>query len=126
MTPLDITKRRAEAQVDALADAARQAWASPAPTQYPIYDRKYAEAKDYLAGLPEVDEPEDYPFVMAEVGITADTPLEVATIIKTMGDAWYAISVEIETIRLSAKKAIRNAASETEVMAALAITYPQP
>lgn len=68
------------------------------PAQQMIYLAKEAEALAYLAATPA--DLGQYPLIAAEVGITADTALELAQLWVGTANQWRALAANIEAIRL--------------------------
>lgn len=90
------------------------------PGQDPIYKAKQEEAEAYLLEDPEPLTLDGYTFLAKEIGITADTPLELAQLWVTMRDQWEAIGSDLEAIRLGFIKEIRAATTKAEVDALVA------
>lgn len=103
--------------------AVRSIFVTDLPGQEMIYLDKLTEARAYL-----VDAQSDltnYPAIVAELGITADTPYELAQLWLNMSAMWKVVSAGIETIRLSAVSAINVATSEAEIDTVLAAAQSQ-
>lgn len=115
---LQAVKRAACADIDAQAEALRLTVLTPGAGQMAAYQRKESQAREFLtATAPTPPEAlaafeRTYSAIYGEVGITADTPEEVARVVVKNADAWYAFGDAIERVRLAAKNAI-NAASDT-------------
>lgn len=90
----------------------------------------YQEKKDQavaVLGQPADAElvPEDYPVLAASVGIEADTLRQVAALVMERYETFVEISGAIERVRLSAKKAIHDAATVEDAKAICeAVTWP--
>ncbi len=90
----------------------------------------YQEKKDQavaVLGQPADAElvPEDYPVLAASVGIEADTLRQVAALVMERYETFVEISGAIERVRLSAKKAIHDAATVEDAKAIFeAVTWP--
>lgn len=111
--------------IDNAAGMARKQWVSGGEGQQMTYLAKEAEAKEYLEAQNPVDT--DYPMLLAEVGVTAATTLEVATVINTLAIGWRQTSGQIENVRLTAKQAISDASDYTSAQAVYdAVAWPTP
>jgi hypothetical protein len=110
------------ALVDQSAEAARQRFVTPGAGQAAVYLRKEAEARRFLALDPEVQAAQEagpsWPYLSAEINVTAGTLAEVATIIVALADAWDQAAAAIEALRLAAKATIAEASSQAECRAA--------
>lgn len=91
---------------------------TPLPAQQMKYARKEAEARAYLTDPDPL--PVNYPWIMAEVGITAPTAYEVAQVYLNMAELWVQIAVQYEPLRLTCVNALGAATTKTEVIQALA------
>ena len=109
-------------QVDAQAETTRLLWITPGSGQALTYEQKRAEA-ERMAGDP-APEPEAYPMLAAEVGITAATLSAVGALVRARAAAWTAIAAQIESLRLQAKAAVMAANNAAEARAAAAVTWP--
>jgi hypothetical protein len=110
--------------VDMQAEGARLAWITPGAGQAAVYLMKREEAMAFAAAADP--DPDDYPLLGAEVGITAPTLGEVAAIVTALADAWTQAAAAIEVIRLGAKRAIAEAETIEAVIAAATVSFPQP
>ncbi|MFC3693137.1 hypothetical protein [Chenggangzhangella methanolivorans] len=110
--------RRAEAcaRIDAAAEVARLAFITPGAGQMLVYEQKLREAEAFLAD--DTIAEDLIPHVVAEVGVTAETKHQVATVIVWMRDAWLQVSPMIERRRLEAKAAAMSAMTLAELEAA--------
>jgi hypothetical protein len=124
MTPLVRARAIWSRNVDMQAEAARLAWITPGAGQAAVYLLKREEAMTYAADADP--DPEDYPLLGAEVGITAPTLGEVAAIVIALAAAWTDAAAAIEVIRLGAKRAIAEAETIEAVIAAATVSFPQP
>lgn len=88
------------ARINARAGAARARFVTIAAGQEMIYLAKEAEAHRFRAA-PTADL-STYPFLAAEVGITAPTPAALADVWATAAAQWRAIGAMIEQARLGA------------------------
>jgi hypothetical protein len=109
-------KAKAIAGINDWAGQQRLALITDLPGQDMIYLRKEAEAKAWMADPAPVLA--SYPLIAAELGITADTPDQIAQIWLNMADLWARAAAEIETNRLAAIQQIEAATTEAEIMAA--------
>lgn len=110
------------AKVDADAEAARLLWITPGSGQALTYEQKRAEAERMAAD--PAPQPEAYPLLAAEVGITANTLAAVGTLVRARAAAWTAIAAQIESLRLQAKAAILAASNAAQARAAAAVPWP--
>lgn len=113
----------AKEQVDSLAEQKRQAILTAGVGMQAAYERKETEARAYL--LDPAPEDAKYPYLAAEVGITAPTMRGVAEIIVKAAEAWWGYGAAIETVRLQAKKDLATATTTGEIEAILnALSWP--
>ena len=93
----------------------RASFVTVIPAQDMLYLEKAAEARRFLAAWPSPDavpaeiDPDPalgYPFILAEVGITAATPHEIAVIYVTGAATFRAAGAALETVRLGSVAAI--------------------
>ncbi|MGR3749599.1 hypothetical protein [Paracoccus sp. (in: a-proteobacteria)] len=87
------------------------------PAQDMIYQNKEDEAKAYLADADPVLA--DYPFIAAEVGVTAPTVFEVAQVYVNMAFMLRAQAAQLENVRLSTIAAIEQATDASQVATAV-------
>jgi hypothetical protein len=120
--PLNTLKLTLTAQVDADAEAARLLWITPGSGQALTYEQKRAEA-ERMATDP-APQPEAYPMLAAEVGITADTLSDVGALVRSRAAAWTVIAAQIESLRLQAKAAVMAAINAAEARAAATVPWP--
>ena len=120
--PLEALKAAAAAEIDAQAEKQRQRYLTPGAGQALVYERKRAEA------LRIVDDPSpdaaDYPFLAAEIGITAATLVDVAAVVRTLAGQWASAAAAIEAARLGAKAAIAAATTPPAIRAAAQVAWP--
>jgi hypothetical protein len=109
-------------QVDAQAETTRLLWITPGSGQALTYEQKRAEA-ERMATDP-APQPEAYPMLAAEVGITADTLAAVGALVRARAAAWTAVAAQIESLRLQAKAAVMAANNAAEARAAAAVQWP--
>ena len=110
------------AQVDREAEAARLLWITAGSGQAMTYEQKRAEA-ERMATDP-APQPDAYPLLAAEVGITADTLAAVGALVRARAAAWTAIAAQIESLRLQAKAAVMAANNAAEARAAAVVNWP--
>jgi hypothetical protein len=103
--------------VMALIKRARERFITNLPGQDAIYQAKEAEAIAYInAENPVLSE---FPLLSAEVGITANTAIDLANLWITMANQWRNTAAQLESIRMTANIAINSATTEAEIEAAL-------
>lgn len=120
--PLVERKRLASTQIDEAAEAARLRYITGGSGQAMTYQQKATEAAAALAATDP--DPADYPLIVAEIGITAPTLLEVATVIDGAYQQWRVVGAAIEALRLGGKAAVAAAMTVEDVKAAADITWP--
>lgn len=124
----DIVALRAAAigRVNATAGTVRARFITAIPGQDMIYLEKAAEARRYLAAYPApADEPATldpdpelgYPFLIAEIGITAPSAWALAQVWVQGAALFRQLGSGIETIRLGSVAALEAAASPVEIAA---------
>lgn len=121
-------KQSASEMVDKSAEEQRLRWITGGAGQAMTYQAKTQEAMDFLAAHARNEEvdPNRYPFLSAEIGISGKTLLDVANVVDFTHRQWAVLAAAIERIRLSSKSAITKAKSEAAVQAILdAITWPE-
>lgn len=108
-------------KIDDEAGAVRCRFITEAPGQQLTYSRKEAEARAWVAA----SEPElgDYPFLAAEVGATGLSAGDAAAAIIAAADQWAQIGAAIEGARIAAKRAVSEAATVTDKIAAAAVDW---
>ncbi|MFK3857794.1 hypothetical protein [Agrobacterium pusense] len=119
---LEDRKVTAAQQIDADAEAARLRYITGGSGQAMTYQQKAAEAAAALAATDP--DPADYPLIVAEIGITAPTLLEVAAVIDGAYQQWRVVGAAIEALRLGGKAAVAAAMTVEDVQAAADITWP--
>lgn len=115
---LEQEKRRMIHLVNRAIGDVRRRYITDIPGQEMLYIRKEEEARRFLDDLNP--DPEHYPLVMAEVGITGETAFQVATIYVMMGRELINTAAPLETLRLSTVLAIETAETFEAVEAAWA------
>ena len=119
---IDTLKLTLTTQVDAEAEATRLLWITPGSGQALTYEQKRIEA-ERMATDP-APQPEAYPMLAAEVGITAATLSAVGALVRARAAAWTAVAAQIESLRLQAKAAVMAANNAVEARAAAAVQWP--
>ena len=117
---LELAKAAAIARVNGWAASERARHITAIPGQDMIYLAKEAEALRWLAADPAPADLTGYPLLAAEIGITAETPDQLAQLWVHLGQIWRGLAAGIETLRLGTIKAIAEAGDEDGVSAALA------
>ena len=105
--------------IDSQAEAERLKIISPGAGLAAIYIYKATEARAMLDAYAKdpnfVPTETDYPFMFAEVGITGATAKDVAQVIHTNQQTWTQIGMQIEAIRLNAKRMVGEASKRSEI-----------
>ena len=110
-------KRAAVAQVNGMADQVRRMFITPIIGQEMVYLEKEAEARRYLDDLePDLS---DYPFISAEVGVSAVTAQQVAQLYLNLGAQWRVVGSMLENVRLGSIAAIEAATTLAQISAAV-------
>lgn len=110
-------KRAAVAQVNGMADQVRRMFITPIIGQEMVYLEKEAEARRYLNELePDLS---DYPFISAEVGVSAVTAQQVAQLYLNLGAQWRVVGSMLENVRLGSIAAIEAATTLAQISAAV-------
>jgi hypothetical protein len=94
----------------------RKAYVTDIPGQDMIYMRKEEETRRWLSATnPDIA---DYPFIAAEIGVTADTPDQLAQIWLNMAYQWATVAASLERFRLTtlASVAVSQTPSEAEAL----------
>jgi len=112
----DQTKKRAKYEVLVASEAARKHFITSLPGQDAIYQAKYEEALAFQAD-PNPDMAQ-YPFISAEVGLTAATAAELAAMWIQLRTAWITAAASVENARFVANATINAATTVSEVYAA--------
>jgi len=108
-------KLRAVALVNAEAGRVRSLYITVMPGQEMIYLLKEAEARNFLAQENPPVDLTDYPFLAAEVGVTAPTAYQLAQTWANIATMWRQIAAEIENGRLTKIRLIEAATSMTDL-----------
>ena len=113
---LDVPIFDGETAIDNKAREVRSRFATDGKHQ--VYSDKRDEAARYIAAeaepgpAPRLD---GYPYLAAEVGITAPTPLALANMWLQMDHQWKQVAALIESLSLDGKARIRTAKSKGEI-----------
>ena len=106
-------KSQAVAGVLRVTGEVREFFVSNIPGQDMVYLRKEEEARIWLTDpTPNIT---NYPFLQAEVGITAETPYQLAQVWLYMAAQWIVIAALIEHYRFTATSQIALATTADEV-----------
>ena len=118
-------KERAKTRIDAEAESCRQKYITPGAGQAMEYLATEAEAQQALV-LPEGAEVPIgmFPFLDAELMASGGTLQEAAHRVMKAAGQWRHVGGMIKAIRLTAKDAVDRAATEEEVWASVAVTWP--
>lgn len=119
---LEALRAQALAQIDRQAEATRLRHITPGAGQALTYERKRAEAE--ALGRDPAPTAEAYPFLAAEIGITADTLSGVAQLVQQRAADWTRIATAIELARLGAKQRVQNATTPREIRQAQMVEWP--
>lgn len=111
-------------QVNYLAGRERLKLITNIPGQDMIYLQKESEALAYLSEDPEPATLDNYPFLAAEIGITAPTALDVAQTYYTLSGQFKAAGAALENARLGAIVTIENT-EDAAVMEATLAAYKE-
>ena len=115
-----VDREAIKAEIDRQAEEVRLQFVTPGAGQALVYQQKLYEAQT----LEPPFDPEDYPMLAAELGITGETLEEVAGVVLAIANQWKAMAAAIETARLGAKKAVDDATTLEELDAAASVTWP--
>lgn len=118
---LDRARQAAIAAVNQWAGKQRMQFITDVAGQDMIYTAKEAEAIRWVLEQPDKSDMTEYPFIAAEIGVLAATPLEVAQIWINMAHIWRQEAARTEAIRVKANADIR--AAETEDAIEVIITF---
>ncbi len=112
---VSLNRYEAETAIDAAADRVRSRFATPG--KHVIYSDKRAEAARYLEQVANGTEPhmEEYPYLSAEIGMTAETAMDLAELWLWMDSLWKGAAAAIEQISLGGKGQVRLATSQTQI-----------
>lgn len=115
---LAASKSRASAYVNEMIGSRRLDFITDGPGHEMIYREKVAEAERYLTELPA--DLSAYPFMAAEVGVSAPDAASLAALWLAKSAAWKLIGGQLEAIRHGALIAIEAAANQAGIDAATA------
>ena len=116
---VDITQNKLQAKdlVNKRIGETRIKYITNIPGQDPIYLKKEQEARDYIAD-PDPNMA-NYPFLSAEVGITAPEAYQLAQVWLYMANAWNPLAAMLEGLRMSTLNSVDAATTITEIDAAI-------
>lgn len=120
--PLLSVKSVLMAQIDSEAEACRLRYITGGAGQAMTYQQKATEAADCLAQ--SNPQPDDFPLLAAEIGITAETLLVVARVVFDAHQGWRQVGATIEALRLSAKQTVAAAETAADALSAAQIDWP--
>lgn len=106
-------------RINGMADHVRRRFVTAIIGQEMIYIEKEAEARRYLALDPEPVDLSEFPFIAAEVGVTAATAQQVAQLYLNLGAQWRIVGSQLENVRLSGVTAVEAATSIAAIDAAV-------
>jgi hypothetical protein len=106
-------------EVNAKIGAMRERYITPIPGQEMIYSAKEEEAKAFNAITPRPTDLSEFPFLEAEIGITAPSAQELADLWIQMATDWRTIGPLLEQLRLGTIGAVRAATTAAEVEQAI-------
>lgn len=106
---LESARGTALRNLDSLIEVARARFVTLLPGQEAIYQAKEAEARSFLARVRGGDDLDDFPYLAAEVGITAPTAHDLAQLWLQRGAVNRRRGAETERMRFTAREAIRTA-----------------
>ena len=122
-------RRAGIAEANRMVGSVRASFVTVIPAQDMVYLEKAAEARRFLTAYPTpADVPAEisadpelgYPFVLAEVGITAATAFEIATVYVVGAAAFRAAGAALETVRLGTVAAVEASETPAAIDAAVA------
>ncbi|MFC3074702.1 hypothetical protein [Shinella pollutisoli] len=119
---LDEVKAQLRRTIDEAAERERLKYITPGAGQAMTYAEKAAQARQCLAA--EDPQPEHYPLLAGEIGITAETLTGVAEVVSAAYGQWLVVGALIEAARLGAKAAVEAATTAEEAKAAAVVPWP--
>lgn len=120
---LEELKAALTAKIDADAEIHRLKFITGGSGQALTYAQKADEANAYISATDPNED--DYPLLLAEVGVTAGSIGGVASVVRSAYGQWQQIGAAIEAIRLSSKQAIAQSDSDAEAWSVYgSITWP--
>lgn len=118
LTPL---KTEACSKIDREAENVRALFVTMGSGQAMVYQQKLSEAELYLSDQNVSEALISH--VVSEANLNGISIYDQAAIIVTMAEQWKTISVLIEELRLSSKKAVQTASNPAEIEAAMAVDW---
>lgn len=114
---LTLHKFDAENSIDRKASQVRSRFATEGKHQ--LYADKRDEANRFLIVVDTGEEPidEEFPYLVAETGISAATMIDLAHLWIFMNNAWKSVASVIEQITTEAKQRVRGATGPPEIQA---------
>lgn len=112
---LAVNRYEAEQRIDIAAASVRTRFAGR--DKHQIYADKRQEADAYIKASAGNRTPDsaDYPYLSAEVGITAPTMLDLANLWIAMDKSWKQVAARIEQVSLRGKAQVRVAAGPPQI-----------
>jgi hypothetical protein len=107
-------------EVNAAMGEVRKRFITVAPGQDMLYGAKEAEAIRYLSLPEEPADLADFPLLAGEVGLTAESPYQLAQVIAYMANQWRTMTGPMERLRLGTIYTIEAATDRPAVTRALA------
>lgn len=124
---LALGKFEAEGAIDEAGRRTRARFATEG--KHTVYAEKRSEAEKYMNALASGEAPEitteTYPYISNEVGVTAETPLDLCELWLYMDRIWKPVAATIENITMKAKAEVKAAGSQAALdeIAARAAAY---
>ena len=117
----ELEQRKADTikEVNAKIGAVREEYITPIPGQEMIYSAKEEEAKAFNVITPRPTDLSEFPFLDAEIGITAPSAQELADLWIQMAADWRTIGPLLEQLRLGTIEAVRAATTPAEIEQAM-------
>jgi hypothetical protein len=117
----ELEQRKADTikEVNAKIGAVREEYITPIPGQEMIYSDKEEEAIAFNAIIPRPTDLSEFPFLDAEIGITAPSAQELADLWIQMAADWRTIGPLLEQLRLGTIEAVRAATTAAEIEQAM-------
>ena len=112
---LEAVKAAEVSRINAQIGQARAAHITLSPGQDMIYARKEAEARAFLALEAEPKDLNAFPFMSAEVGLTAPSAFELAQIWANMAAMLTGLAADLERQRMTAIAAVQACTTPDEV-----------
>lgn len=115
----ELTRAKAQAivLVNDYSGEVRRKFVTDIPGQEALYLLKEREARDWLSA--EGPNLTDYPLIAAEVGITGETPDQVAQVYLNLGAIFLQAAAALEQVRLSKIAAIEAAQTSEDIEAVI-------